>query len=176
MKIDVEGMEIMVMKGSNRILSNQRPVVMAESNYIRDSWPVVDYLMSLGYKTWLHYAPAYRKENLRGEQQNIYGNCGEANLLAIPHEHLDRFTIPSNILLTLRPITDLDALAAAMLQKPQYCEYLTSAYQCERTGEHPTTIAALRKEINDLRDSTSMRVTRPARFLARSIRRLARRL
>ncbi len=171
-KIDVEGMELMVLQGGSRILSEQRPVVMAESNLMRDSWPVADYLLSLNYEVWLHYTPSFRRENFRREQQNMYGMCGEANLLGIPREQLHRFTIPHNLLPQLRPISDVDALAAAMLQKPQYCEYLTSAYDCDKTGGYIATIAALRDEISNLRNSASMKITKPVRYLAKHLRHL----
>jgi hypothetical protein len=171
-KIDVEGMELMVLQGGSRILSEQRPVVMAEPNLMRDSWPVADYLLSLNYEVWLHYTPSFRRENFRREQQNMYSMCGEANLLGIPREQLHRFTIPHNLLHQLRPISDVDALAAAMLQKPQYCEYLTSAYDCDKTGGYITTIAALRDEISNLRNSASMKITKPVRYLAKHLRHL----
>ena len=128
LKIDVEGSEIQVLQGASQLLTNHRPIVMAESNTTAYSWPVIQSLQSHDYGIYMHYAPIFHPGNFRGEQRNIFGPCGEATLVAIPQEQDREELVSAAWKATLNPIRDLDALVAAMLQKVQYREYLASAY------------------------------------------------
>ena len=128
LKIDVEGSEIQVLQGASQLLTNHRPIVMAESNTTAYSWPVIQSLQSHDYVIYMHYAPIFHPGNFRGEQRNIFGPCGEATLVAIPQEQDREELVSAAWKATLNPIRDLDALVAAMLQKVQYREYLASAY------------------------------------------------
>ena len=128
LKMDVEGSEIHVLEGASQLLSNHRPIVMAESNTAAYSWPVVQSLQSHDYEIFMHYAPSFSPGNFRGEQGNIFGPCGEATLVAIPSEQCRHEPVSPAWRASLTPIADLDALVAAMLQKIQYREYLASAY------------------------------------------------
>ena len=131
LKIDVEGSEIQVLQGASQLLTNHRPIVMAESNTTAYSWPVIQSLQSHDYVIYMHYAPSFLPGNFRGEQRNIFGPCGEATLVAIPQEQDREELVSAAWKATLNPIRDLDALVAAMLQKVQYREYLASAYGCD---------------------------------------------
>ena len=128
LKIDVEGSEIQVLQGASQLLTNHRPIVMAESNTTAYSCPVIQSLQSHDYVIYMHYAPSFHPGNFRGEQRNIFGPCGEATLVAIPQEQDREELVSAAWKATLNPIRDLDALVAAMLQKVQYREYLAFAY------------------------------------------------
>ncbi len=51
-KVDVEGAEVDVLKGAERILSTARPLVVAEANTKVDERRLTEYLASNGYRAW----------------------------------------------------------------------------------------------------------------------------
>lgn len=50
MKVDVEGMELAALKGAERILSQHKPQIFVESHTPEHLAPIVEYLVSKGYR------------------------------------------------------------------------------------------------------------------------------
>lgn len=91
-KIDVEGMELDVIKGAIRILGELRPVVYFEhaTGNIREHY---DIFKSLGYSLFWHVANPYNRLNFKGDTHNIFGGNTELNVLACPPSAM----MPSNL-------------------------------------------------------------------------------
>jgi FkbM family methyltransferase len=85
-KIDVEGMELNVIKGAMKTLSSLSPIVYFEQSpgYTVDFAALYDLLHGLGYKLYWHVANPYNQCNFRGSPVNIFGGAVEVNVLACP--------------------------------------------------------------------------------------------
>jgi FkbM family methyltransferase len=83
-KIDVEGMELPVLRGAERTLSRCKPVLYAENTDAGRSFDVATWLLERGYRIYWHIAHAYNAENFAAEEENIFGTAVEPNILCIP--------------------------------------------------------------------------------------------
>ncbi len=87
-KIDVEGMEVQVLRGAAAFIQRHRPMLFVENNQEKNSALLVQALQEMGYLLWWHITPYYNPHNFFKEQQNIFPNTFEANMLAI-HESVE---------------------------------------------------------------------------------------
>lgn len=86
MKIDVEGMEVDVLKGAQKSIEQYRPVLYVENEFADRSPELLTALFDLGYDAWWHLASCYNPNNFRGRTDNIFGNAGCLNMLCLPRE------------------------------------------------------------------------------------------
>jgi FkbM family methyltransferase len=85
-KIDVEGMELSVLRGSYDTLIKFKPYVYFEqtsSNGLKD---IFSYLKDIGYTMYWHVANPYNSNNFNNEKLNIFGGTCEVNIFAIPKD------------------------------------------------------------------------------------------
>src|SRR5260370_33449794 len=122
-KIDVESMEVNVLKGARQSLRAARPIVFAECNSLEHGWPVVEFAAEEGYSAYVVNVLAYNPDNFRGSRNNSFGSAREVGLVLIPtdqfrtvEEQLDQ----AKSCPPLIPISCIDDLALALLKKPQY--------------------------------------------------------
>jgi FkbM family methyltransferase len=88
-KIDVEGMETLVLNGARSTIERFRPVLFVENNTLERSREIIETVHSLGYRAYWHLANYYNSGNYFGNDVNIFaGFRPEANLLCI-HDSLD---------------------------------------------------------------------------------------
>jgi FkbM family methyltransferase len=85
-KIDVEGMELEVLKGASRLLTEMRPVLYIENEFADKSPALVRHVWEAGYVAWWHIAACYNPGNVRGRTDNIFGTASCVNMLCIPKE------------------------------------------------------------------------------------------
>lgn len=86
-KIDVEGMELEVLKGSERTLARCRPVMYIENDRM-DKFEVLNrWILEHGYRLYWHNAPLFHAQNFFQKRENIFGGVISWNVLAIPKEH-----------------------------------------------------------------------------------------
>ncbi len=85
-KIDVEGMELEVMKGAQRLLTTMRPLLYVENEFPEKSPALIEALRDLGYEAWWHVAPCFNPANARGRKDDIFGGAGCVNMLCLPKE------------------------------------------------------------------------------------------
>lgn len=97
-KIDVEGMELDVLKGAQGLIARFRPVLVPENDRADRSPALVAHLLSLGYRCYWHVHPLYNPDNFFGVQANLYPRTSSYNMLCVPAERPQ----PSG----LAPITD----------------------------------------------------------------------
>ncbi|WP_141051380.1 FkbM family methyltransferase [Aliarcobacter cryaerophilus] len=88
LKIDVEGMEILVIKGAKELIDKFRPIIYIENDRQEHSKELIELLWSLDYKMYWHLPRLYNKNNFFNEEENIFGNIVSVNMFCI-HKDLD---------------------------------------------------------------------------------------
>lgn len=96
LKIDVEGMELDVLKGAQRLIRECRPGLYLECNpeegYPNDQGPtqlaLIKHVQSLGYDVWWHHARHYNPDNFHGTppQDEHESSVVSFNILCLPSE------------------------------------------------------------------------------------------
>lgn len=90
LKIDVEGMELDVLQGADRLIRQHRPVIYVENDREEKSAALIRHLDSLGYKLYWHRPPYFNPNNFLGNPQNVFGNIISQNMVCIhssvPHQ------------------------------------------------------------------------------------------
>jgi FkbM family methyltransferase len=85
-KIDVEGMELEVLRGARGILDRCRPVLYVENDRVERSAELIGWLMERRYRLWWHLPPLFHAENLRGIEEDRYPQVCSFNMLCLPRE------------------------------------------------------------------------------------------
>lgn len=134
-KIDVEGLEHLVLQGGLRTLENCRPVVYCECNSLAAGLKAAEVLRGTRYKTFAHVVDAFNPNNFLNAAGNIFGEAREVALVGVPLEHRDRMSglsiRPFEMLLELE---NADDLALALLNKPQYQSEVLRLSRAAETG------------------------------------------
>lgn len=86
MKIDVEGMECMVLRGGRETITKLRPLMYIENDRVDRSRELIELLWTYQYDLYWHITPYYNSENYFEIQGNIYGNTSSFNMLCIPRD------------------------------------------------------------------------------------------
>jgi len=86
MKIDVEGMECMVLRGGKATIARQRPTMYIENDRVERSRELIELLWAYSYDLYWHITQYYNEKNYYGVQGNIYGNTSSFNMLCIPRD------------------------------------------------------------------------------------------
>jgi FkbM family methyltransferase len=84
MKVDVEGMELAVLKGAAQTIARLRPVLYVEDDRPSLSANLQHYIASLGYDMYWHYPPLFNPDNFFGNRENVFGKLVSKNLLCVP--------------------------------------------------------------------------------------------
>ena len=84
MKVDVEAMEHVVLRGAVGLLKAQRPTVYFEhASGDADALAAIHGLLTgLGYRLYWHFAKPFQPNNFNGYQDDIFGGAVEINVLA----------------------------------------------------------------------------------------------
>jgi FkbM family methyltransferase len=85
-KIDVEGMELDVLKGAERLLTGLRPLLYIENEFPEKSQALLEAIREMGFEAWWHIAPCFNPHNLRGRKDDIFAGAGCVNMLCVPKE------------------------------------------------------------------------------------------
>ena len=88
-KVDVEGGERAVIQGAMETIDRWRPVLLLENEEPSLSPPLIELLLSLGYRPWWHSPPLFRLDNWFGATENVFPGLGSLNLLCLPAERTD---------------------------------------------------------------------------------------
>ncbi len=84
LKIDVEGMELDVLRGAERLLLECAPHLYFEQATDRNRAQIFALLRGLGYQLYWHVANPFNRANFNGAYVNMFGGACETNVLAIP--------------------------------------------------------------------------------------------
>lgn len=87
-KADVEGMEVPVLEGAERILAACRPHLYLECASVSNGLRILDFLLAHDYCVYMHRASAYNPENFFGSPSQIFGLARETNLLGVAGERI----------------------------------------------------------------------------------------
>jgi len=85
-KVDVEGMELDVLRGAAATIAAFRPVLYLENDRAEGSRPLFEALFALGYDAWWHLPPLFNAYNWFGESEDLFPNVVSANVLCLPRE------------------------------------------------------------------------------------------
>lgn len=100
-KVDVEGMEEQVVRGSLETIDKFRPNLYLENDRAEKSASLLRLLQSLDYRIWWHLPPLFNPDNYAKNTTNIFGSILSVNILCLPAE----FARPVS---DLREIKDAD--------------------------------------------------------------------
>lgn len=84
MKIDVEGMEQDVIRGSTEFIKQHRPILYVENDRKEKSPELISVLQELGYVMYWHLPPLFNPMNFFGESVNDFGRTISINMLCAP--------------------------------------------------------------------------------------------
>jgi FkbM family methyltransferase len=83
-KVDVEGMELDVLRGGQALLARCRPILYVENAEASRSPTLIDYLQSLDYHLYWHFTPFFTADNYLGAMEDVFGGAHDANMLCLP--------------------------------------------------------------------------------------------
>ena len=84
MKVDVEGMEIEVLKGAAQTIARLRPRLYVENDRREKSAALISHIVALGYRCYWHLPPLFNRDNFRQHAENVFGNIVSVNMLCLP--------------------------------------------------------------------------------------------
>jgi FkbM family methyltransferase len=89
-KIDVEGMELQVLRGATGLIERHHPVVYVENDRPDRSEALVRWIHALGYRLYWHRPPLYNPDNFLNNRHNEYPGIVSQNMLCVhPEQAVD---------------------------------------------------------------------------------------
>lgn len=133
-KIDVEGMEDMVLRGAKELIRRHFPAIYAECNSLEDGIRCFRLLREYGYRVRAHVVLAFNEDNFLHCSRNIFMGAREVALVGTPEtsDPLEGYEVRSCELLL--DIETADDLVLALLNKPQYDHEVLRAGAAARSG------------------------------------------
>lgn len=86
LKIDVEGHELQVLRGTIKTIVEFEPIIFYEAHGTELA-EIYDLLTDLGYRLYWYPCPNYNPRNHKRNTTNIFGYGGVVNILALPKSH-----------------------------------------------------------------------------------------
>jgi len=83
-KIDVEGMELDVLKGAEQLLQQFAPALYVENDRKEKSEALICYLLAANYQLFWHIPPLFNPNNFYENRENVYGHVVSVNMLCLP--------------------------------------------------------------------------------------------
>ena len=86
LKVDVEGMEVEVLKGAEQLIQIHRPLMYVENDREERSEELLGMIERLDYRAYWHFPRVFNPDNFYGDPVNIFGNVASVNVLCVPKE------------------------------------------------------------------------------------------
>jgi len=86
LKVDVEGMEVEVLKGAEQMIETHRPIMYLENDRVERSEELLTIVERLGYNAYWHFPRVFNAENYFGDAENVFGDIASVNVLCVPKE------------------------------------------------------------------------------------------
>jgi FkbM family methyltransferase len=84
MKIDVEGMELHVVRGALQTLRRLSPILYVENDRPRTSPLLIRFLAALHYDLYWHFPPLFNPDNYFGNTENVFDDTVSLNMVCLP--------------------------------------------------------------------------------------------
>lgn len=85
-KVDVEGLELEVFKGSQQLIQRCRPILYFENDRLHLSEALISWVQAQGYRLWWHTPPLFNPNNFNDYPENLYPFVCSINMIALPYE------------------------------------------------------------------------------------------
>jgi len=85
-KIDVEGMELVVLRGAEGVIRKFMPVIYVENNRPAQSKDLVRFIHLLGYDLYWHEPALFNPLNFRGHREDVFRGERAENMLCWPSQ------------------------------------------------------------------------------------------
>jgi FkbM family methyltransferase len=82
-KIDVEGMEADVLRGSGQLLKQFKPVLYVENDRLEKSEALTRLIASFDYRMYWHFPPLFNPDNFFANNMNLFPTVVSANMLCV---------------------------------------------------------------------------------------------
>jgi FkbM family methyltransferase len=142
-KLDIEGMECLALRGAERILRQHKPVVFTECNSVDDGVATLLLMRQFGYVAFGCLTAAFNPQNFNAHQTNMFGDAKESGLIFI---HDSRVAAFAEVLesLPLPRLERFDDLALLLNHKPQYPSEILAGSNTGRVFglDYPSPLAA----------------------------------
>lgn len=109
MKIDVEGMEIDVIKGAEKTIEKHQPFLYVENDRPENSETLLKLIDSKGYAMYWHAPPLFQPDNFNGKPEDIFNSIHSYNLMCVPEHMQSLFPMPKIDDFKYHPFTCLAA-------------------------------------------------------------------
>jgi hypothetical protein len=119
-KIDVEGMELSVLRGSAKLIEECRPIIQLEANDVENTIRYIDFLRERNYLFFFMSAPAYNKNNFLKNNHNWFGVAHESAVIAINRDDKENIAIAEGIKDLLTRFSSYDEVAEMILGTPRH--------------------------------------------------------
>jgi hypothetical protein len=83
LKIDVEGMERIVLSGAVKTLERFKPFLYVENDRTDRSTELIRYIDSLEYAMYWHHPPLFNAKNYFGNPTNVFQNIVSVNMFCV---------------------------------------------------------------------------------------------
>jgi len=99
-KIDVEGMELAVLKGADGLIRRFQPALYVENDRADRSDDLIRHVASLGYDLYWHRTPLFNPKNFLNNPQNVFGDTITQNMFCVPRswgarmQHFEPVQVP----------------------------------------------------------------------------------
>lgn len=84
LKIDVEGMELDVLKGAEKMIKKYKPIMYIEADRPNKNNDLFAFIRKLGYVPYWHSAVFFNPHNFNKNQNNLFPGITSINVLCIP--------------------------------------------------------------------------------------------
>lgn len=86
LKVDVEGMEVEVLKGAVQLIDTHRPFMYLENDRVERSEELLGMIEKLSYHAYWHFPRVFNPDNYFGDAENIFGDIASVNVFCVPKE------------------------------------------------------------------------------------------
>ncbi len=84
LKVDVEGMELHVLKGAADMIRECQPIIYLENDRPSNSKALIEFINSLGYICFWHSPALFNPNNYFKNFNNIFPKVGSINMICVP--------------------------------------------------------------------------------------------
>ncbi len=89
LKIDVEGMELAVLKGAEATIARCQPLLYVENDRADKSTRLIEAIAAMGYRMFWHEPAMFQADNFLGNSENIFADAISLNMVCIPKTRTD---------------------------------------------------------------------------------------